>query len=87
MLADETPSLIKIDVEGMEISVLESLKTTVAQHKPRIFIEVDDANRAAFDAWCKEHDYRIAGGHKRYKTNENFLIVFEDDTYDGELNA
>lgn len=45
-------SLIKIDVQGAELRVLEGAKKTIAQYKPIIFIEIDDEslNSAGFSA-------------------------------------
>ena len=42
---------LKIDVEGMEIDVLEGLKRTIAEQRPRIFIEVDNSNVGKFFEW------------------------------------
>ncbi len=36
--------LIKVDVEGYELHVLHGAKSTLATHKPNLFIEVDDNN-------------------------------------------
>lgn len=38
------PSLIKIDVEGYEFNVLVGGRETILQHKPALFIELDDNN-------------------------------------------
>ena len=34
------PDFIKIDVEGFEIDVLQGMSSTIATHRPRIFVEV-----------------------------------------------
>lgn len=41
LFAGETPSVIKIDVEGMEIDVLAGLEATIATHRPLLLVEVD----------------------------------------------
>jgi FkbM family methyltransferase len=76
-LAGRHVDFLKIDVEGMEVSVLNGLSATIAACRPRMFVEVDQANRAGFLAWTKEHQYAVRGTYKRYRTNENFLIVPE----------
>ena len=59
LLADITPDFIKIDVEGMEISVLSGLSGLIERCRPTFFIEVDNQNRAAFLAWVKENGYAV----------------------------
>lgn len=66
---------LKIDVEGHEIEVLKGLSEFIAAHRPPIFIEVDDVNRPAFEAWCVAQRYRFQERFKRYDLNENFLLL------------
>jgi FkbM family methyltransferase len=47
-LGDARVRLIKIDVEGMERSVLESAEGTVARSRPLIYLEVADAQLARY---------------------------------------
>lgn len=75
LLAKEDVNFIKIDVEGMEMRVLDGLRRTIARHRPKIFIEVDQENTEAFHQWCKDNAYTVTQRFRRYKTNENFLIV------------
>jgi FkbM family methyltransferase len=75
LLYTEIPDFIKIDVEGMEMDVLKGLEHTISRRSPAMFIEVDNRNRAEFDAWCASHSYSIAQTYRRYSTNENFLIT------------
>lgn len=70
----ETPNLIKIDVEGMELLALKGLSETIARCRPRLFVEVDDLNVAGFHQWCRDSDYAIERVWQRYKTNKNMLV-------------
>lgn len=74
-LADETPDFIKIDVEGMEMLVLAGLSRTLAQHRPKMLIEVNKANYEAFDDWLKANDYTVLETIQRYANNRNFLVA------------
>lgn len=80
VIGDRTPGMIKIDVEGMEMQVLRSLKKTIARCAPRIFIEVDDENHEDFTAWVADNGYQSVERYKRYKRNENYLLVHREDT-------
>lgn len=74
LLAEDTPSFIKIDVEGMEMQSLAGLTATIARCRPMMLIEVDQANYDAFDAWLSENAYSVVDTIQRYATNKNFLI-------------
>lgn len=74
LLAHVAPSLIKIDVEGMENLVLAGLRDTIKKHRPTILIEVDNANEAVFLAWLEKARYEVVRIFIRYKTNKNYLI-------------
>lgn len=75
LLADVTPDFVKIDVEGMEMSVLEGLAGMLARCRPVFFVEVENANREAFEKWMQENGYATRARFRRYRANENFLIV------------
>lgn len=75
---------LKIDVEGMEIDVLDGLKRTIAEQRPRIFIEVDNCNVEKFFEWTKINNYSIvASGSGRTVWSvspstpgyENFMLI------------
>ena len=51
--------LIKIDVEGMELEVLEGAALTIARFRPYLFVEVFNAHLEAIEHWRREHDYRV----------------------------
>jgi FkbM family methyltransferase len=75
ILHDIAPTFLKIDVEGMEMAVLAGLADTITRHRPTIFVEVDQVNRAAFLDWVTAQDYAVKARFRRYRANENFLIV------------
>lgn len=77
-LKDVMPDFIKIDVEGMEMKVLRGLSNTLSRAKPKMLIEVDEKNYAAFDAWSEGAGYEVLDEYQRYKTNKNFLLVPKD---------
>lgn len=71
LLANERPSMIKIDVEALEIKVLNGLRKTIARCRPLLFVEVDFANDRAFRAYLGEVGYAIlktipAAGNTNY---------------------
>lgn len=43
------PSLVKIDVEGAEIDVLNGMQATLRKHRPAVVYEVDDATREGLE--------------------------------------
>lgn len=75
LLAGQTVDFVKIDVEGMELDVLEGLAGTVKTQRPRVFIEVQNANidavKKRFAAW----DYELIDEFRRYPQNINFMFV------------
>jgi FkbM family methyltransferase len=75
LLAGQRFDFIKIDVEGMEIAVLSGMSGLLATHRPKMFIEVDNANAAAFQTWLAEAGYQVLEEYKRYRTNTNYLIA------------
>jgi FkbM family methyltransferase len=52
------PTLVKIDVEGAELAVLEGMQATIAQHRPAIICELHDTHRD-FVAAMAAHGYRV----------------------------
>lgn len=55
------PGAIKIDAEGFEAAILESMADFLAQHRPRLLIEVlDDAPIARLNAALAPGGYRCA---------------------------
>lgn len=75
LLADESPDMIKIDVEGMEMAALAGLEDTIARHRPILLVEVDNENEAAFLGWAGAHDYVVEKTVQRYRLNKNHLLM------------
>lgn len=75
LMANDYPDFLKIDVEGMEMTVLAGLSDLIARCRPFIFIEVDNQNRDAFLQWMNDNNYAARATFRRYRTNENFLLV------------
>lgn len=75
LIADRAVDFIKIDVEGMEMKVLDSLPQTISRCRPSLFVEVEQVNQDAFDEWVSRNAYRVVDRFKRYRENENFMLV------------
>lgn len=75
LLSDETPAMIKIDVEGMELSVLGGLDKTIATHRPVLLVEVDNENEDGFFARAEAAGYVAQSTVQRYRLNKNHLMV------------
>jgi FkbM family methyltransferase len=52
------PTVVKIDVEGAEMAVLEGMRETISAHRPAIICELHDTHRE-FVAAMAEHGYRL----------------------------
>lgn len=50
------PSVVKIDVEGAELGVLQGMTETIRRFKPVLIYEVDDGDRNAFERRWKALD-------------------------------
>jgi FkbM family methyltransferase len=48
------PALIKIDVEGAELEVLQGMSRTLHSVRPTLIYEVDDETRAGLEGKCRE---------------------------------
>ncbi len=75
ILASEKIDFIKVDTEGLEMLVLEGLAETLRVSRPTMFIEVEDKNIPAFQAFCAAARYEAAATYKRYPGSTNFLIL------------
>lgn len=74
-LKDVTPDMIKIDVEGMEMAVLDGLSGVFERCKPLLLVEVDNSNEEAFLEWAKTTGYRVVDTYQRYKLNKNHILA------------
>ncbi len=81
-LKSESPVLIKIDVEGMELLTLAGLSGLLRRCRPVIMIEIDNYNDEAFHEWAAHNDYEIVYTHQRYKKNKNYFLVDKDAASD-----
>lgn len=56
--ARPAPHFVKIDVEGAELDVLVGMERTLAEQRPKVLLEVDDAARAGLEqklSACRAH--------------------------------
>ncbi len=52
------PALVKIDVEGAELAVLDGMRATIERHRPAIVCELHDTNAEVADAFAAD-GYRV----------------------------
>jgi FkbM family methyltransferase len=52
------PTVVKIDVEGAEIAVLDGMRETLERHRPAVICELHDAHRD-FVAMMRSQGYRL----------------------------
>jgi len=75
LLMDESPDCIKVDVEGMEMSVLRGLDATITRCQPIIMIEVPNEHEPEFQKWLTAKRYQIVSVKEHYKVLTNYLLV------------
>ena len=82
-----TPDFIKLDVEGMEIEVLKGLGEIPRRDKPLMYIEVNNENAEAFEAWRDEQQFVSLHTIKRYRSSVYHLIAHttRSDAYSKKL--
>lgn len=74
-LAGLQVDFVKADVEGMEIDVLQGLIPLLLEQRPKLFIEVRDVNRPAFDRMMAGLPYQLAATYRRYEALENLMFA------------
>ncbi|HEX3864593.1 MAG TPA: FkbM family methyltransferase [Stellaceae bacterium] len=65
---------IKIDVEGLELDVLSGIEQILAASRPRLYVEVNNANSERFEQWRERENYAVGWTYQRYKSNCNFFL-------------
>lgn len=72
--------LLKIDVEGMEVDVLQGAKETIQRAKPIMMIEIIKTDKTQVEKFLTELDYRL------YPMGINLLAVHDTDPAITHLN-
>jgi FkbM family methyltransferase len=67
------PSVIKIDVEGMEFKVLYGARETIARSRPVLYVESSDWKPLA--EWAKDNNYVRKA---RFNSTPTYLLVPEE---------
>ena len=80
LFAGDRVDLIKIDVEGMEMQVLRGFEAVIADQRPALFVEVDDANAPDFDAWVAGHGYAVTFSARHQAGNVNHFLQPAENT-------
>ncbi len=83
-LPTEPVGMMKIDVEGFELAVLEGASQTIARERPLLLVENDRHEKSvALTAWLLGHGYRL-WWHMTPLFNPDNLLGCTDDVY-GEV--
>ncbi|MCP5038651.1 MAG: FkbM family methyltransferase [Rhodobacteraceae bacterium] len=75
LLEDVDPAMIKIDVEGMEMEVLDGLSNVLERAHPILLVEVDNENEDLFMEWVGQNGYEVTETVQRYRLNKNHLLM------------
>jgi len=65
--------MIKIDVEGMELEVLEGATRSIERHQPVLMIEWVKSNKTKLASWLTDRAYLV------FETGMNFLAIHNTD--------
>ena len=81
-------SVLKIDVEGAELDVLEGAGELVRSSRPAVLVEASEPRRAeAVSRLCAEHGYRLTPASGLQRWNLFFLPAERSGWSDGEVTA
>lgn len=73
MAIEDEIGLIKIDVEGFELEVLNGMLKTIEKNKPFVMIEIDNSNFSEAQSLFEKLGYSYVTLNK-YQKNENYLF-------------
>jgi FkbM family methyltransferase len=68
-------SLIKIDVEGMELAALKGARSLIEIHRPSIAVEVNERNEAEFWQWVDSAEYHVINMFHESHRVRNYIMV------------
>ena len=74
-LPDVEPSVVKIDVEGHELPVLQGMQKTLRRSKPRLIIEVWQHTRHEVLSFLESMGYHLEQVETKTKPVNNFFAV------------
>ena len=74
IIGQQPADLIKIDVEGMEIEVLNGMTRTLETQRPSVFIEVTDKNKENVALFFDKNNYVLVYSDRPYQSNTNCLF-------------
>ena len=74
VLIDKPVDFVKIDVEGMEMSVLAGAAGMIARDRPAVYVEVLDTSIPSFMQWVDANRYRVERLFPD-KTHCNYLLA------------
>ena len=66
---------VKIDVEGMEMDVMEGLRTTFGRWRPVLFVELEDRFLPMLEDWMRRFQYLIVRTFSAYDGKTEYLLV------------
>lgn len=77
-----SPSLIKIDVEGHELSVIKGAENTINKNKPTLIIEIEQRHHANFDVNELFNNFKNLGYNCFYYSKQYAqLFSYEEKKY------
>jgi len=88
ILAGRVPKLIKIDVEGFELKVLQGMRDTLRDQRPRLFIEIHGADlKAKLDNIRQVGSFLLDLGYKieHVESRQNITLDNIDEAREGHI--